>query len=223
MPVTLEQLLQSRDNRAKHQKDLLGEYPGRSLLCMTVQLPGPEKRNRTSLAIAKAGVQAIREAFEPTYEELKDLETGYEAYFLVDLPALETKKRACQIEDTHPLGRLMDIDVLTLPVSENYFSEGFPKNQFSETSTNPPSRPVSGNYFSQGFAKNQFPETSTRPARVDTVSRLDIGLEARRCLLCDNEVRYCMRAKLHTKEELLSRIEQMLKEYELQAPNPRTD
>jgi holo-ACP synthase CitX len=206
MPVTLEQLLQSRDNRAKHQKDLLGEYPGRSLLCMTVQLPGPEKRNRMSLAIAKAGVQAIREAFEPTYEELKDLETGYEAYFLVDLPALETKKRACQIEDTHPLGRLMDIDVLTLPVSEN-----------------PPSRPVSGNYFSQGFAKNQFPETSTRPARVETVSRLDIGLEARRCLLCGNEVRYCMRAKTHSKEELLSRIEQMLKEYELQAPNPRTD
>ena len=26
--------------------------------------------------------------------------------------------------------------------------------------------PVSGNYFSQGFAKNQFPETSTRPAPV---------------------------------------------------------
>ena len=28
------------------------------------------------------------------------------------------------------------------------------------------SQPVSGNYFSQGFAKNQFPETSTRPAPV---------------------------------------------------------
>ncbi len=210
MPVTLADLLDSRDKRVKHQKDLLGAYPGKSLLCLTVQLPGPEKRNATSLKIAKAGVEAIRKAFLPEYEELKDLETGYEAYFLVDLQAEEAKRRACQIEDSHPLGRLMDIDVLstTPPVSEN-----------------PPSPPVSGNYFSQGFAKNQFPETSTEPTHTDVeaISRLDIGLEARRCLLCENEVRYCMRAKTHTREELLSRIEQILKEYELQAPNPRTD
>ena len=198
MPITLAELLDSRDKRAKHQKDLLGANPGKSLLCLTVQLPGPEKRNASSLKIAHAGVEAVRKAFLPLYEELNDLDTGYEAYFLVDLPAEEAKRRTCQIEDSHPLGRLMDIDVL---------------------STTPP---VSGNYFSQGFAKNQFPETSTEPTHTDVeaISRLDIGLEARRCLLCDNEVRYCMRAKLHTKEELLSRIEQMLKEYELQATNP---
>jgi holo-ACP synthase CitX len=181
MPVTLAELLDSRDKRVKHQKDLLGTYPGKSLLCLTVQLPGPEKRNATSLKIAKAGVEAVREAFVPVYEELKDLETGYEAYFLVNLPAEEAKRRACEIEDSHPLGRLMDIDVL------------------HETSTNP------------------------THINVGAVSRLDIGLEARRCLLCDNEVRYCMRAKTHTREELLRRIEQMLKEYELQTPNPRTD
>ena len=197
MPVTLAELLDSRDTRVKHQKDLLGANPGKSLLCLTVQLPGPEKRNATSLKIAKAGVEAIRKAFLPEYEELKDLETGYEAYFLVDLQAEEAKRKACEIEDSHPLGRLMDIDVIhTAP-------------------------PVSGNYFSQGFAKNQFPETSTKPTRI--VGRADIGLESRRCLLCGNEVRYCMRAKTHSRDELLSRIEQMIKEYELQAPNPRTD
>ena len=172
MPVTLEQLLQSRDNRAKHQKDLLESHPGRSLLCMTVQLPGSEKRNETSLAIAKAGVKAVREAFEPEYEELKDLETGYEAFFLVSLSGEEAKRAACHIEDTHPIGRLMDLDVVT----------------------------------------------SHGPA-----GRESLGYKPRKCLLCDNEVRYCMRAKTHSKEELLSRIEQMLKEYELQTPNPRTD
>ena len=199
MPVTLADLLDSRDKRVKHQKDLLGAYPGKSLLCLTVQLPGPEKRNATSLKIAKAGVEAIRKAFLPVYEELRDLKTGYEAYFLVDLPAREAKRLACQIEDTHPLGRLMDIDVLY----------SFP--------------PVSGNYFSGRDAKNQFPETSTKPKHIEAISRLDIGLEARKCLLCENEVRYCMRAKTHTREELLRRIEQILKEYELQATNPRTD
>lgn len=160
MPVTLEQLLQSRDNRAKHQKDLLESHPGRSLLCMTVQLPGPEKRNATSLKIAKAGVEAIREAFSPEFEELRDLETGYEAYFLVPLSGQEAKRLACQIEDTHPLGRLMDIDVLITALC---------------------------------------------------VSRTDIGLQPRKCLLCGNEVRYCMRAKTHTTAELLSKIEEMVK------------
>ena len=45
------------------------------------------------------------------------------------------------------------------------------------------------------------------------VDRAAIGLPPRRCLLCDNEVRYCMRAKNHTVEELLSRIEEMVRNY----------
>ena len=186
MPITLAELLDSRDKRVEHQKDLLGANPGKSLLCLTVQLPGPEKRNATSLKIAHAGVEAVRKAFVPLYEELRDLETGYEAYFLVDLPAREAKRLACQIEDTHPLGRLMDIDVLYKP------------------------QPVVENYFSQDFAKNQFSTTSTEPTHI--VGRADIGFPPRRCLLCDNEVRYCMRAKSHTVSELLARIEEMVKE-----------
>lgn len=160
MSITLEQLLQSRDERVKHQKDLLGMNPGKSLLCLTVQLPGPEKRNRTSLAIAKAGVEAVREAFKPEYEELRDLETGYEAYFMIPLSGTEVKRIACQIEDTHPLGRLMDLDIVT--------PDGL-------------------------------------------VGRECLGLQPRKCLLCDNEVRYCMRAKTHTVSELLERIEEMVK------------
>lgn len=205
MPVTLEQLLQSRDERVQHQKDLLGTHPGKSLLCLTVQLPGPEKRTEASLKIARAGVEAIRQAFAPEYEELRDLETGFEAYFIVPLSGQDAKREACQIEDSHPLGRLMDIDVLF-------------------ATAHPESLPVEGNYFSQSFAKNQFPTTSTRLTQpITAVGRADLGLAPRRCLLCGNEVRYCMRAKTHTTAELLNRIEQMLEEYELQTPNPRTD
>lgn len=176
--ISLNQLLESRDARAEHQKDLLGRFPGKSLLCLTVQLPGLEKRNEQSLAIAKAGVSTIRQAFQPDYEELRDLETGYEGYFLVSLPALEAKRKAVEVEDNHPLGRLMDIDVLHGVPEENYFSS----------------------------------------AGVKAISREEIGLAPRRCLLCDNEVRYCMRAKTHTTSELLERIKQILKEYELQTP-----
>lgn len=189
MSITLEQLLKSRDERVEHQKDLLGSHPGKSLLCLTVQLPGPEKRNRTSLAIAQAGVEAVREAFKPEYEELRDLETGYEAYFLVSLPAAEAKRLACHIEDTHPLGRLMDIDVLHASASPT----------------------ASKSYFSGRCPKNQFSEAIAKPTHVGAISRADIGLESRKCLLCDNEVRYCMRARTHTVGELLARIEEMVK------------
>ncbi len=115
MGVTLEQLLQSRDRRVQHQRDLLGAYPGKSLLCLTVQLPGAQKRSADSLCIAHAGVEAVREAFSLVYEELRDLETGFEGYFLLEGDPLLLKRRCCRIEDTHPLGRLMDLDILAVP------------------------------------------------------------------------------------------------------------
>ena len=151
--ITLQELLDSRDRRAAHQGELLEKYPGCALLCLTVQLPGPEKRNNLSLKIARAGVDSVR-ALKPLYEELKDLETGFEGYFVFETEPLALKKMAVEIEDTHPLGRLMDLDVIGC-------------------------------------------------------SRADIGLPERKCLLCDKPARYCMRARTHSTEELLKRIEQI--------------
>ena len=97
--ITLQQLLQSRDERAARQETLLSGHPGKTLVCLTVIPPGSEKRT--------------------------DLETGYEAYFLVDGTPLEVKLLCCGVEDTHPWGRLMDIDVLepgpggAVPLSRN--------------------------------------------------------------------------------------------------------
>ena len=173
MGITLEQLLASRDARARHQRDLLGKYPGRSLVCMTVQLPGSVKRSDLSLRIAQAGVEAVRKAFSPEYEELKDLETGYEGYFLVPMAPLELKRLTCGIEDAHPLGRLMDIDVL---------------------------------------ASAAAIATQTRADAV-IISREDIGLPQRKCLLCERPARICMRERAHAMEELLQEIERIVNNY----------
>jgi len=117
MEITLEQLLRSRDARYARQMDLTGRYPGKTLVCLTVVLPGPVKRDARSLKVAEAGVAAVRGMLEPVYKELYDLETGYEGYFIVDAPLLDVKKACCHIEDGHPYGRLMDLDVLE-PVGE---------------------------------------------------------------------------------------------------------
>lgn len=110
--ITLEQLLESRDRRAERQRSLLSLYPGKSLLCLTVMLPGPVKRSYMSLKIAAAAVEAVRGAFSQVFEEFRDLETGYEGYFMVPLEPFDAKRRAVDLEETHPLGRLFDLDVI---------------------------------------------------------------------------------------------------------------
>ena len=161
--ITLQELLESRDIRARRQGELLSQFPGRALLCLTVQLPGPEKRNTLSLKIARAGVEAIGKRFNPVFEEKNDLETGFEGFFIVDGQPLEVKKAAVEIEDTHPLGRLMDLDVIG------------------------PEGPL---------------------------GRASIGLQERRCLICEKPARYCMRAGSHTQDELMAKIKQLVSSYE---------
>ena len=120
--ITLHELLASRDARHATQQKLLAEHSGKTLVCLTVVMPGSVKRNHQSLCAAHAAVEAIREAFhlndmsdaerEAVLTE-RDLKTGYEAYLITPLPLLEAKRIAVTIEDTHPLGRLFDIDVIT--------------------------------------------------------------------------------------------------------------
>ena len=161
--ITLQELLDSRDRRARRQGELLSQFPGRALLCLTVQLPGPEKRNALSLKIARAGAEAIEKRFNPVFMETNDLETGFEGFFVIDGQSLEVKRAAAELEDTHPLGRLMDLDVIG------------------------PEGPI---------------------------GRADIGLQERRCLICEKPARYCMRAGSHTHEELMAKIKQLVSSYE---------
>ncbi|WP_308261951.1 citrate lyase holo-[acyl-carrier protein] synthase [Prevotella sp.] len=186
--VTLNELLASRDSRHAMQQKLLAEHSGKTLVCLTVVMPGSVKRNQQSLIVAHAAVEQMIESYElgvrndelgvRSYElgvrndELEgrfggrliecDLETGYEAYLITDLPLLEAKRIAVQIEDTHPLGRLFDIDIID--------KDGVP------------------------------------------VSRDRVGSHPRRCLVCNREARYCMRMRWHTQEEIWERINAMVDE-----------
>ena len=186
MPITLDELLASRDARHAMQQKLMSEHSGKTLVCLTVVMPGSVKRNQQSLTVARAAVKAMRKAYnisddllpetELLTNELKietreclverDLNTGYEAYLITPLPLLEAKRVAVDIEDTHPLGRLFDIDVID--------AQGIP------------------------------------------VSRDRVGGQPRRCLVCDHEARYCMRMRWHTQEEIWARIKQMTDDYALQ-------
>ena len=114
--ITLEQLLESRDKRAEFQAILLRGY-NTPLVSFTVNMPGKVKKDHRSARIFEAGVEAIREtlAGHVVYYKLLDNLTGPEGYFAVDMAVDDLKAAMCRIEDEHPLGRLMDIDVLSAP------------------------------------------------------------------------------------------------------------
>ncbi len=124
MEITLDRLLESRENRRDKQIELIEKHPSFTLICLTVIMPGKVKRNFHSLIVAEAALYALKKRFENEIKELvvRDLQTGYEAFILVSIPELETKLATCEIEEKHPLGRLFDIDVISktgIPIPRN--------------------------------------------------------------------------------------------------------
>ena len=114
MEITLDALLKSRDDRHALQQQLRQQHPESTLVCLTVVMPGSVKRNLYSVVTAQAALTALLDRLGEHVQatRARDLATGYEAYLITDLPALEAKRVTCDIEDSHPLGRLFDIDVM---------------------------------------------------------------------------------------------------------------
>ena len=60
--ITLDDMLAARDARCCKQRQLLKAHPDATLVVLTVVLPGNEKRNDTSLQVARAAVKAVTQA-----------------------------------------------------------------------------------------------------------------------------------------------------------------
>lgn len=165
MEITLDKLLASRDRRVEMQRKLREKHPNLTLVCLTVIMPGNVKRNLSSLIASQAAINSLLNRFEDNIVDVlaRDLDTGYEAYVVTNISQHDAKLIACEIEDTHPLGRLFDVDVLDV--------NGIP------------------------------------------MKREAVGFAPRRCLMCDNEARYCMRNRTHTPQELNTKIQKMVDAY----------
>lgn len=116
-PVTLSQVLASREARAARQKQLLSEHPGASVVCLLVNIPGAVKRSEAAKRAFEAGVSAVNGMIAQNewtvFEALRlDIATGYEGYWAVACEPAALKRRTVQLEEQEPLGRLWDIDVI---------------------------------------------------------------------------------------------------------------
>ena len=80
-----------------------------------MNIPGPKKLDRDVSVGFFVGTRLLKDALgqHPILHREEHLPvTGCEGYYVVDMPANELKALAIELEDTDPIGRLFDLDVL---------------------------------------------------------------------------------------------------------------
>ena len=157
----LTEILAAREARAQKQMQLLQQYH-MPLVCFTMNIAGPVKNSDLITKGFRLGQKLLNDRFVPEYEEERIAPTGCEYFYVVDGDPKAIKQQTCQIEDSFPMGRLFDMDVIA-------------------------------------------PDGTK-------VSREDVGLRIRKCLLCENDARVCGRSRAHSVEELQAETERLLTE-----------
>ena len=119
--ITLEQILEFREKKAQMQENLRLRHSGSITVALGMNIPGPHKTDDEIVKAFREGCRTLREMLEQadmSVEESAVLEeqAGNAACFSVsgtddvDLVRI-IKKMMVDLEETHPLGRLFDIDV----------------------------------------------------------------------------------------------------------------
>ncbi|CBG87404.1 citrate lyase holo-[acyl-carrier protein] synthase [Citrobacter rodentium] len=115
--VSIPELLASRDERQARQNVWLKRHPT-PLVSFTVVAPGPIKDSALTRRIFNHGVTALRALAENSGWSIREQAalasaSGPEGMLSIEAPARDIKLATIGLEQTHPLGRLWDIDVLT--------------------------------------------------------------------------------------------------------------
>ena len=108
----LNKVLDNRELRQKKQWELIDKYNS-PILSLTINIPGVKKLSDDSKYIYKMALKEIEFLGLKELEKiLTSKETGCEALISLSINAEELKILTCKIEETHVLGRFMDIDVI---------------------------------------------------------------------------------------------------------------
>ena len=114
MEVSLQEILAAREQRVTRQNALLAKFQ-KPLVCFTMNIAGPVKysddiawgfrlgKQWLDVQLADLPVLHFEEHISPT---------GCEGYYVVDAAANLLKERTVGIEDSAPVARLFDMDVL---------------------------------------------------------------------------------------------------------------
>lgn len=192
--LTLMDLLDARENRANHQKELLARYDC-VLVSMTLNIPGPVKDSPACRRALKEGMARLKSALarstpqplihqegqadgaedekgialEIIYEEIRLLSTGPEGYLCVKAPHLEEASEEAEA---------LLIKKTAVDVEEQ-----------------------------DALGRLLDIDVLTRNGGV---SRSRLGLEPRKCLLCQEDAKVCARSRRHDMKDLLKKVDEIL-------------
>ena len=112
--MELQELLLAREQRVIRQKELLEQY-GSTLISFTMNIPGPVKNSPLISSGFMLGWKLLVAQFPPyLHREVSTAkDTGCQGYLVVKEDAHTVKDICTRIEDSTPMGRLFDFDVLT--------------------------------------------------------------------------------------------------------------
>ncbi|MBE5978692.1 MAG: citrate lyase holo-[acyl-carrier protein] synthase [Paenibacillaceae bacterium] len=168
--VELEEMLQFRERKARIQEELRGKYKGLVTMTMAMNIPGPIKTSEDILFAFEVGTRTLEQGVSDSGIIIKEMtgvseNAGFMKFYVLDCadPVL-VKELAVGLEETHPLGRLWDIDV--------YNIEGI------------------------------------------SMSRSSVSAPARTCFICGQEAKGCARNRTHSVEELMHKVESMIRDYQ---------
>lgn len=116
-PVSVEEMAECRERRAKRQEELIKEY-SLPVISFTMNVAGPVKYKKALEICFNIGISELKGAImkfgaEPVHEEYHIKETGCEALLQFrGLNAKLIKAVAVKVEDAMSFSRLFDIDVI---------------------------------------------------------------------------------------------------------------
>jgi len=112
MDPFLHEILAARERRVQRQQALLAQFSV-PLVCFTLNIPGPIKDSPLIRRAFDEGLRLLDDRLTNVlYQEATSAPTGSVAFYAVDMPVSELKELCAAIEDSCPLGRLFDMDVL---------------------------------------------------------------------------------------------------------------
>jgi holo-ACP synthase len=151
-------ILDAREQRAELQQELIKKYK-KTLISARVNYPGLYKDNDITRSIMQIISSKISSSFDgaTAYKRMEYSIEGPYLIQIVNIEPLETKAITVEVENSHPLGRLVDIDV------------------FNPNGT--------------------------------ALSRIELGLDPRKCYLCSDMAHNCARSRKHSVDEIVRYIE----------------
>lgn len=114
--VSLDALLAAKERRAARQADWLTHHQ-QPVISLTLVTPGQIKdslryRNTMGVALQMCDQLLWENRWQVLDRQVLWLPIGPEALWCVAHPAAEIKAHCAELEQTHPLGRLWDLDVI---------------------------------------------------------------------------------------------------------------